>query len=568
MFETYEAANLEEAVGVATRFQQEGRYNWFRGQVRDWPPYSSLFRIRSDKNTELEERALRRLTMFLNWVERIPELRQLLRDPDAAFAVAQHYGIPTNHIDFTTVPGVAGFFATDSPTLPKEGIKGCIYCLNTKELLEVWEDMRPFRPKAHLQLVTIDVSNLWRLEAQHGCFLWCDYNWDVDYPMDRILFPQSGYPSWPTKEDIYPRQKSPLELMLDQYLDIEQTTFGGEQLRQLLEDAKANGNQNILIHDLETPKDFYEPEAVKTSELPMLKSWSPLLLKDWTRIEVERMDRTISAPVTLQFKATGSPKELASSVTYGVRQVLKTRRNPRQSIFDWELRGLTAPEPLTLNKLCEALQAIWNGMRSLPYSDDEIATACGIATHLFLERFSLAGSPALAQLVLGDCFQVEFAAIDGSGSRGYITRASLQSALRSDLSQFASDQLTEAMHKDVRRVLQAIFSPSRLIEFDQLRVIFANELIPTQVLTRELVLYSPRASPHVRAPIILSQLRNHSSRSGDCGGFRAENCVAERSGNPSGSLKGGQFVLGPTTFWTYRQNKLLVFRNIASRMGS
>jgi FRG domain len=48
----------------------------------------------------------------------------------------QHDGIPTNCIDFTTDPAVAGFFAADTKAPPTEGMS-CIYCLDTKNLLEV-----------------------------------------------------------------------------------------------------------------------------------------------------------------------------------------------------------------------------------------------------------------------------------------------------------------------------------------------------------------------------------------------------------------------------------------------
>lgn len=38
------AANVEEAVAIAEIFKAEGRYDWFRGQLREWTPSSSLER--------------------------------------------------------------------------------------------------------------------------------------------------------------------------------------------------------------------------------------------------------------------------------------------------------------------------------------------------------------------------------------------------------------------------------------------------------------------------------------------------------------------------------------------
>lgn len=46
--------------------------------------------------------------------------------------------------------------------------------------------------------------------------------------MDRILFPHTGYPSYPTHDYIYPKEKSALELLLHKYIDIEKKYFGNK----------------------------------------------------------------------------------------------------------------------------------------------------------------------------------------------------------------------------------------------------------------------------------------------------------------------------------------------------
>jgi len=469
---------------MAMRFRDEGRYNWFRGQVHQWPPYSSAYRVDDEERRALADR---RMNLFLQWVTGTPELQHLMSDHAALAAVAQHYGIPTHQIDFTTEPGVAGFFAADGDGPPDGDAEPCIYCVNTDDLMEVWEMMKEGREGGILELVTIDVSNLWRLEAQRGVFLFCNYNWDVDYPMDRILFPPSGYPSWPTKEDIYPPQKSPLEALLDQYFDLEQKVMGSEWLRKMVNEMQQQGANVHWLHD-ETPDNCYHPDATKTGELPVLASWAPEALKDWNPFNVERMETTIAAPVTLKVKPDASVLEAARAVSYGAGQVLNTKRNARQTTFTWQFQELTPPDRTKVETLSNALQNICDGMRRLPYTNQEIATACGTTTRL---GFSVDPSLEVVERVLEDCFQVEFAANDNSSSRGYIQRETLRSALRSDLAEYASEQLLSNMNGDVKWVLQGIFSPSRLLEFDALRAMFVNELIPTQVLSRKLVLYSP-----------------------------------------------------------------------------
>ncbi|SRR5579871_2172888 len=485
---THSAANVEEAVELANRFREEGRYNWFRGQAKDWPPHSSLFRTRTDP--ELQTLALRRLSMFLNWLRKTPQLQGLIDNPDKAFVIAQHYGIPTHYIDFTTEPGVAGFFAADAQASQNPDELACIYCMDTDELMDVWDTMKEFRVDAHMELIRTDVSNLWRLEAQHGCFLFCDYNWDVDFPMDRILFPRSGYPSWPTKETIYPPQKSALEILVDQYFDIEQKILGSERLERMFEELQLRNPNARVVHDDDTSLGYY-PDALKVAEIQPLVSWDPASLKAWNGFIPERMDATIGAPIVLQVKSGQSAAELAKSVTYGVRQFLNTKKQARLFSFDWHLRGTTLQSPLTLEALSSFLQAIWNGMRGLPYSDDDIAMAFGVTANLYVEGLSNDGGLGSARKVLGNCFEVEFATELGSSSRGYMKLSSLQEALRPDLDELISDQLKGMMQDEFKQVLLGIFSPKLLLDFNALCRIFAHELIPSQVLTRDLVLYSP-----------------------------------------------------------------------------
>lgn len=227
--EIYKANNIEEAVDLAHKLKSEGRYDWFRGQAQEWTPVSS--RHRTIRDSERVEKDNRRLEMFYKWVGTIPELRYLqeVEHVHDFYAVMQHYGIPTHYIDFTSEPGVAGFFAADT-VQPSTG-KSCIYCLNTEDLIDVWDMIKDSgeRDQAKIELVKIDVRNLWRLQAQRGVSLFANYNWDIDYPMDRIVFPYSGYLCFPTKEQVYPVHKSPLEQLLDQYFSLEAATFwGGE----------------------------------------------------------------------------------------------------------------------------------------------------------------------------------------------------------------------------------------------------------------------------------------------------------------------------------------------------
>ena len=198
----YQAKDVDEAIEVATKLREKDGYDLFRGQVRsEWKPYTSLMRLlEGDANALGEVR--QKMSRFFAWLQATPGLSAIAENEDAAIAIAQHYGIPTHFLDFTTEPAVAGFFAADTAS-PQLGTESCIFCLKSADLLEFWNDIcdimeKSGGPVVHLELVRPKVPNLWRLQAQHGVFLFAPTNWDLHYRMDRVLFPSSGYPRNPT----------------------------------------------------------------------------------------------------------------------------------------------------------------------------------------------------------------------------------------------------------------------------------------------------------------------------------------------------------------------------------
>lgn len=75
----FKAANVEDAVALAESFKAEGRYDWFRGQLREWTPSSSLERkVLHDPvaKSQLDEKLLR----FTNWVIEQPALAYLAEE--------------------------------------------------------------------------------------------------------------------------------------------------------------------------------------------------------------------------------------------------------------------------------------------------------------------------------------------------------------------------------------------------------------------------------------------------------------------------------------------------------
>ena len=162
----YEANDVASAVKMAEEMKKRGTHDWFRGQTRNWTLQSSL-----NRNPEKYVESVERAKQFSGWVGSTPGLEPLWEDVDGTVAVAQHYGLPTHFIDFTTEPYVAGYFASENaPTVdpaafnfteekrrffssePATDQVGCILCLNREELLNAWRDV------AHIQPVPKDAE--------------------------------------------------------------------------------------------------------------------------------------------------------------------------------------------------------------------------------------------------------------------------------------------------------------------------------------------------------------------------------------------------------------------------
>ncbi len=279
----YTAINLEEALMVAEHLRSMGGATWFRGQTRSWPLLSSFVR----RTPTEQSAAVERLGRFGDWLQSVSALASIAADEDAALAVAQHYGLATNLVDFSTEPRVAAFFATHSSPPPQEGEDlSCIICLNYEELWKCWDLVRLARPEMREpRAIKVAIPELWRIQAQRGVFL--EYQFDVSFEkrifnFDRIVFPTERNPAVLARlipeEDIYPTQKSDLEIHPDQYFMLERVH---ENTRLFLESSPID-----VIH-LETLPDGIETACFGARGLPVHESWEPGRLAEWLNLEEE-----------------------------------------------------------------------------------------------------------------------------------------------------------------------------------------------------------------------------------------------------------------------------------------
>src|SRR5690606_23267168 len=118
-------------------------------------------------------------------------------------------------------PSVAFYFATNS-NFNVVGKNACIVCVNRKDfddfIISVKSYLNKYLKEGELrpQFIDLHVKNLWRLQAQKGCFLYTPFN-----NFDRVLFPFESKFEMLHEKNIYPKKKSSLEITIDQYLEAE-----------------------------------------------------------------------------------------------------------------------------------------------------------------------------------------------------------------------------------------------------------------------------------------------------------------------------------------------------------
>ncbi len=480
--EIFRADTVIEGVQLTEEFKRDGRYDWFRGQTKDRRIRSSLARLDDQQRSE----AMEKFRRFHGWVKTTSGLEQLAAQDDAIIAVGQHYGLPSNFVDFTTEPAVAAFFASHCGQLGQTE-ESCIICLNTQDLREFLESLPP--EYKHVDFLRIDVPNLWRLEAQHGVFLFLPYpNFeDVLYDFDRILFPYSHDAPIMDEKHIYPIRKSHLESLLDQYFMNEELIDGTKRVKDL------TGNFSVHHNEDQRPSRC-DPDLIAGGTMPRLQSWSDENLGPWITADPEHWSKvqttdSICIEIEDSIDFAAARENTADLVLHRLDSLPKMRG----FLIEWSVHFAHDSNKADLaSALAQRLGLLWDGLRSLPYTDDDIAQGIAACVALALcydtEERDTAGFGIewlkTASLVFGESIEVEFGAPDGSYSRAFAQKDALLGAVRDDISEFLAPAYKQQLIGNITGLFQACQAPERLFEFDRLARLFAHQIAPIQVLSR------------------------------------------------------------------------------------
>ena len=493
MFVGQKVESVEEAVREAQQLKRAGRY-WFRGQSKGWSVRSSFTRVDS-QNRHL---AKQKIARYNSWIKNTRGLEYLAENTDEGIAVAQHYGLPTNFVDFTTEPKIAGFFASEKASDKTAGDLACIICLDVQDFEEFWQQTARELGYPPPELLKMTVPELWRLEAQHGCFLFCPYD-DVEriYNFHRIVFPNAHRLHGVSREDVYPEHKSHLEVLLDQY-------FMNEELIEAARALKEWKGHRIVI---EAPKGGCSPEIFPKG-LPEHTSWADRALRPWIEPREETFKKARTAVVfRVIVRDPHDTTRVVREISKQLRDNLFNRDKIRSKLVKWhvELEGNCGLPRDFESRLSPRLAQLWDGLRRLPHSDEDISLGVGMCV-------------AFAAAALGEDFRnpdglhwerwqrweraahhclvtpvpLHFGSDDGSYSRSYASAAGLAAAIRPDVLSYVAERWDQLVAENVTGLLLKAWTPKKLFDFGLLTPLFAREIAPYQVLTRDTaIFYSP-----------------------------------------------------------------------------
>lgn len=472
--------SLEEALKLAEDYKESGKYNWFRGQTGLWPLISTGNRLNDFERNEAEKK----LKRFDNWAN----ANGLFSDYDSSEAIAQHYGLKTMFIDFTTDPKIAAYFASDGINYEKYQYS-CIYCLNTIHFENSLNSIKKYFPNLpdYPRLIDIKIDNLWRLEAQNGKFLYqpC-INFDWFYSLHRIVFKVSNNDiKLLDNYYIYPDSKSPLEERIDGFLLSEETRANVMNFNNFIEELKKSGVNYIFEDFSGNDGIFGDTPYVKSyvnEEVLLSFNWQQDEIKGWENKKTETF-KEIFTPFNLIFNINSFSENIKNKkiITLKLQDLFKYDENIRNKSIRFSINSNINNSNLS-KKFEEYSFRIWNGMRKLPYSNDDIIKVISdLMLIINLNKYEYKS------------FNNEYLEIiltDGTGgyNNAFVSERSLRNSMRDDLNKVLKNNINS-----IQELILAIKRARLLYKYNDLVKLFVESIILTQVMymKEDFVIYSP-----------------------------------------------------------------------------
>lgn len=459
------ASSMIEALEMCKTAKQENPGILFRGQASLHPITSTLGRVFLAENDEELTKSIDRKDRFFSFLSNHPELKKYSLDVHQFYAIAQHYGLKTNYIDFSENPEVSIWFATNSSRLKKGDLCMIAYFDEAEfhKLTEFFQEVKSLSREVneYPEVVKIDVDNLWRLQSQEGVFVYSPVvNFDETYVscITKIVFPYESPYNAIKEETIYPKEKSRLEILIDQFFFLEEKKESIERWKEIEMYASTKMIKlNYNLHAIPTHESWKEDKPVQ-------------IIEKWDDIS----DFSICK---LRFSGQESKEEIESLLIKELSQKESVSRK-------WELYINYLHEI----DLSEEFNEIWNGIRNQHYPLDYVALSLTNFCYYWLclrsklrQRHLIHWEKEFSN-ILGDFELLQMESVDNDGSHGrfFISYDEVRQCLRDDLSNFFDES-------DIEHLPNLFLKnnrPQQLFKKDCFEKLFVTQIIPRQKIMK------------------------------------------------------------------------------------
>lgn len=274
------------------------------------------------------------------------------------------------------------------------------------------------------------MPNLWRLEAQSGFFVYLPVENAEGYePVDRIVFPHDGSGFELSEDEIYPSRKSSLEERLDEFFTEELMRSNQECLREMMARVCAAGRGAWVSYE--------RPESSRwlRAGAGAHESWRSIP-QGWLAYAHEKYRDTRASTAAQVPVAPNEPLRQREELRAVIRRFLDENQEARQKAIDWKLLPTTPSIPPGWVDFVErAARRTWDGVRRLPFTDDQVAES--VAMTVVLACADVSETPSFAardfSRLLGPALHMELANGRNVTARAAIAETTYERALRPDL---------------------------------------------------------------------------------------------------------------------------------------
>ncbi|MBT5653960.1 MAG: FRG domain-containing protein [Alphaproteobacteria bacterium] len=452
----FHASSADEALEICRQLVRNGQANLFRGQTQDWPKITpSLHRIIKEE----QDKAIQELKMFEEWSGSVPGMAVYRHKKEAITAIAQHFQIPTSFLDMTTSPEIALLFAKSSSETDDHKFESVIYCF-TEEMLKTLPGGK---------LIKIEVSNLWRLEAQKGLFLqFLNEELSDILPKHtiKVYFPSCKSTAH-EQIKLYPARKSPLECVIDQWIYRRQIEHSM--------DAIPDSVTKTFVRR-QTFSGIFRWRAIPELDGKWIDHETGWLVPPIESVSILSSPIEVSLPLVDLSTPQCAQKALAKIIEASIRQHLT---EGQLIVFK---AHLSDSKSQLANSVSTLINRCWDGLRALPYDVKELTASLALTTAFLIARTEeVSDIEEWPKHLWDEVMILETAPVGGHIEAGLVSKKDLSEAFSRQYFDRMTAYMRRKYNENPEILMQYVVDNWILFKFKAFKKLFVEQYIPTVI---------------------------------------------------------------------------------------